>query len=88
MVKQTQDEALGKEAYLLGLIERTSTALAKSPSFEELVRAVELGQGVGVNPFTSDDLTAEVKDVIIDLFFDKKIKTDMKKGLVVVKESR
>lgn len=73
-----------KEAYLLSIISRASTYTATPPTVETLVEWVQNNRGEGKNPFISADLTAEVKEVIVDLFFARKIKTDNKKGLVVV----
>lgn len=73
-----------KEAYLLSIIERAATYTATPPTIETLVEWVQNNRGVGTNPFISADLPAEVREVVVDLFFARKIRTDNKKGLVIL----
>lgn len=73
-----------KEAYLLSIIERATTYTSEPPSVDTLVEWVNNDRGVGNNPFDKADLDSDVRAVIVDLFFARKIKTDNKKGLVIL----
>lgn len=73
-----------KEAYLLSIIERASTYTATPPNIDILIEWVNNDRGFGNNPFDKSTLDADVRSVVVDLFFGRKIKTDNKKGLVIV----
>jgi uncharacterized protein YegP (UPF0339 family) len=73
-----------KDAYLLSIIERAATYTATPPTIETLVEWVNNDRGLGNNPFDKTNLDADVREVIVDLFFARKIRTDNKKGLVIV----
>jgi uncharacterized protein YegP (UPF0339 family) len=72
-----------KEDYLLSIIDRASNYTATPPTIDTLIEWVQSNRGEGINPFVSTDLSAEVRDVIVDLFFARKIRTDNKKGLII-----
>lgn len=73
-----------KEAYLLSIIERASTYTATPPNIETLVEWVNNDRGLGGNPFDKANLDSDVRAVVVDLFFARRIRTDNKKGLVIV----
>lgn len=73
-----------KEAYLMSIIERASTYTATPPSIETLITWVDNDRGIGGNPFDKTNLDSDVRAVVVDLFFARRIKTDNKKGLVIV----
>jgi uncharacterized protein YegP (UPF0339 family) len=73
-----------KDTYLLSIIGRAASYTATPPTIDTLIEWVNNDRGQGVNPFDKANLDAEVREVVVDLFFERKIKTDNKKGLVVV----
>lgn len=73
-----------KEAYLLSIIERASTYTATPPTIETLITWVDNDRGMGGNPFDKANLDSDVRAVVVDLFFARRIRTDNKKGLVIL----
>lgn len=81
---EAETAAPPKETYLLSIIERAATYTATPPSIDTLTDWVKNDRGLGGNPFDKTNLDSDVRDVVVDLFFARRIRTDNKKGLTVV----